>query len=108
MRIDWEKTSYKIISGFFGLVGRVSRKTAIRISTGIGHLWFAVDKRHRDVAIGNLTDVFGQKKSATEIRRLARQVFCNLVRVLFEIGWMLRLKKKEFSRYFHIHGLHHL
>ena len=108
MWIDWEKTSYKIISGFFGLLGRVSRKTAIKISTGIGHFWFAADKRHRDVAINNLTDVFGSEKNATEIRHLARQVFCNLVRVLFEIGWMLRLKKKEFSRYFNIHGLHNL
>ena len=108
MAIDWKKISYKIILGFFDLIGCVSQKTATRLSNGIGQLWFIVDKRHRDVAINNLTDVFGREKSAVEIRRLARQVFCNLVRVLFEIGWMRRLKENEFSRYFHIHGLHHL
>jgi len=90
------------------LIGLIPRHKTFKIANFLGSLWFVVDKRHRDVALQNLTDVFGAEKNAAEIRKLARLIFCNLVLIMFEIGWLLRLKGKEFSKYFHVYGLHYL
>jgi len=99
---------YKIIKAVFCLIGLFPRKTAVRIANAMGHIWFLVDKRHQNVAIKNLTHVFGHEKDQIEIRSLARQVFNNLVLILFEIGWSMRLRKKDFFKTFRIYGLHHL
>lgn len=99
---------YKVISMLFYLIGLIPRKKALKAAGFLGRVWFAADKRHREVAVKNLTHVFGTKKNAGEIRRLARRVFCNLVLVIFEIGWMLHLKEKDILKYFQIQGLHHL
>jgi Kdo2-lipid IVA lauroyltransferase/acyltransferase len=99
------RTAIAVGFRFFGLI---PRKTAARIAGVLGRIWFVIDKRHRDVALSNLTQVYGGEKSPAEIRALARRVFQNLVMILFEIGWSLRLKKKEVFKYFHIYGLHQL
>lgn len=103
-----EKTVYHLIYQCFYLLGLLSRKAAIRMAWVLGCVWFVVDKRHRDVALANLTHVFGRKKNPAEIRELARRIFCNLVLIIFEIGWMMHLKEKHLSKYFRIRGLHHL
>ncbi len=96
------------ISAVFSVLGVIPRDTAAHIAGLLGRIWFVIDKRHRDVALSNLSQVYAGAKSPAQIRALARQVFKNLVMILFEIGWSLRLNKKEFSRYFHIYGLHQL
>ena len=103
-----EKIIFKIIYAFFLLMGRLPETAAEKTARFLGRVWFVADKRHRKVAIGNLTHVFGAEKTAADIRRLARRVFGNLVLVIFEIGWMLHLEERDLSRYFRIHGLHHL
>jgi len=103
-----ETIAYRIISGFFSLLGRFSRNSARNISSVIGRVWFVVDGRHRQVALENMTRVFGSSKSPADIRRLARSAFVHMVCILFEIGWITRLSGKDFSRFFSIHGLHHL
>jgi Kdo2-lipid IVA lauroyltransferase/acyltransferase len=99
---------YKIISGFFATIGLIPREAAIRFAGFLGRVWFVVDKRHRDVALQNLTHVFGAEKNTAEIRKMARQIFCNLILILFEIAWFMRLKDKDFPKHFHVHGLHYL
>jgi KDO2-lipid IV(A) lauroyltransferase len=47
---------------------------------------------------------FGSEKSEVEIRRIGRDVFKNLGNLLFEIGWMIRLKPKQFGHYFEVNG----
>ncbi len=59
---------YKIISGFFSVIGLIPRDAAIRIAGFLGRVFFVLDKRHRDVALENLTHVFGAEKSSAEIR----------------------------------------
>ena len=99
---------YKIFSGFFATIGLIPRGAAIRFAGFLGRVWFVVDTRHRDVALQNLTHVFGAEKNTAKIRKMARQIFCNLILIIFEIAWFMRLKEKEFSKYFHVHGLHYL
>lgn len=103
-----ETLLFHIISALFAIIGRIFRNAAATISGVLGRIWFAVDRRHRAVALENLTHVFASQKTKPEIRRLARRVFGHLVLLLFEIGWSLRLRPKDFSKYFRIHGLHYL
>jgi KDO2-lipid IV(A) lauroyltransferase len=103
-----ETTVYHIISFLFSLLGRIRREKAKKTAGFVGRIWFAVDKRHRDAAMENLTHVFGAEKNAEQIRGLAHRVFCNLVFMIFEIGWMLHLKEKDIPKYFRTRGLYHL
>lgn len=103
-----ETLLFKIISGLFLTLGLIPRAAARRTALILGRVWYIADKRHREVALDNLTHVFGAEKSEAEIRELARRVFYHLVLVLFEIGWSLRLRKKDFPRSFCVDGLHHL
>lgn len=96
---------FQAVKGFFHLLGRVPAMWACRISAMLGRLWFAIDRRHRGTALDNLNHAFGSEKNPREIRRLARQVFNNMVRIVFEIGWSLHLDPGEFSRFFRISGL---
>ena len=61
----------------------------------LGSMLFYVDKKHRGIAMDNLTYAFGHEKQPEEIKRIARQVFINLAKVLFEIGWSLHLEESH-------------
>jgi len=104
--------SEKSIKGTFEhllkLIGLVPRKLAQRIADSLGRMLFCVDKKHRDIAIDNLTYAFGHEKQPEEIKKIARQVFINLVKVVFEVGWSLHLKESQFAEHFKINGFRHM
>jgi len=104
--------SEKIIIGAFEhllkLIGLFPRKLAQRIADLLGRILFSVVKKHRRIAIGNLTYAFGHEKQPQEIEKIARQVFINLVQVVFEIGWSLHLKESKFTEHFKINGYHNI
>lgn len=103
-----ENLLYKIINAAFTVLGLVPRKTAGALSRIFGRIWFAVDRRHRQVAIENLTLAFGRELGAADIRKLARRNFANLSMILFEIGWSMRIKEADVRRYFRIYGFENL
>jgi KDO2-lipid IV(A) lauroyltransferase len=102
----------KIIIGAFGhllkLIGLIPRKLAQRIADLLGRILFSVVKKHRRIAIDNLTYAFGHEKQPKEIEKIARRVFINLVQVVFEIGWSLNLKESQFTEHFKIDGYHNI
>jgi KDO2-lipid IV(A) lauroyltransferase len=100
--------SEPVIATLFGLLGLIPRNWASRLSDVIGHIMFLADKKHRKIALDNLSYAFADEKNPTEIRILGRQIFKNLVRVVFEIGWSLRLEIKDFDKHFRIEGLSNL
>ena len=102
--IDKKDINYKFVYLFFKLLGRIPRRWARRGSGFFGELWFAVDKRHRQVALNNLTRAFGSEKSDREIRQIAKQVFRNIVHVVFEVGWSLHLHPKDLDAFFLVKG----
>ena len=104
--------SEKIIIGAFEhilkLIGLFPRRLAQRIADLLGRILFSVVKKHRRIAIDNLTYAFGHEKPPEEIEKIARQVFINLVKVVFEVGWSLHLKESQFAEHFKIDGYHHI
>ena len=99
---------FYIIYCCFLLLGQFSRKSGFWIAEWVGRFWFAVDRRHRNVAIGNLMMVYGDSMPVTEIRRLARRVFCSLSKMVFEIGWNLRMCDVRLRREIRFQGLQHI
>jgi KDO2-lipid IV(A) lauroyltransferase len=103
-----ESVFYNAAEIFFRFIGLVPRKSARRISGFLGKVLFLVDSKHRKIALDNLMYAFGHQKSTYEIRFLAKQVFINLVQVIFEVGWSLRLDERRLVKYFKMDGFRHL
>jgi len=103
-----EKIILKLIETSLNLLGLIPRQYAVKLGNSMGQVLFLMDRKHREIALSNLTQAFGHEKNPHEIRMLGKQVFKNLGQILFEIGWSLRLKPKNFHKYFRIQGLHNL
>jgi len=103
-----EQFLFHIISAVFRVIGLVPLHTAEKLSGWLGRLWFLLDRRHRQVAINNLTYVFGYEKSPGQIRQMARRIFGNLIMILFEVGWSYRAAPEEIARHIRFDGVRHL
>jgi len=108
MMFNLNKIFYNAAEIFFRFIGLVPRKSAIRISGFLGKVLFLVDRKHRKIALDNLMYAFGHQKSTYEIRFLAKQVFINLVQVVFEVGWSLQLDERRLVKHFKMDGFRHL
>ncbi|MBU4344889.1 MAG: lysophospholipid acyltransferase family protein [Desulfobacteraceae bacterium] len=100
-----QEIAYKVIAGLLKVLGLIPRKTAFKLGNFIGRILFLADRKHRKIAIDNLTRSFGHEKSSYEIKTLVRRVFKNLSQIIFEIGWSFRLESKDFNKHFFINGL---
>jgi len=97
-----------LITALFRMIGRIPAPIADSLAEAGAGLWFRIDKKHRDIAIQNLTRAFGHEKSPDQIQVLAFQSFCNIMRIPFEIGWSDRLTLPELHRHAELRGLHHI
>ena len=89
---------------FFKALGRLSLDAAKRRADLIGSVWYRLDRKHRKVALDNLTRAFGNEKTSLEINHLAKRIFKNLAIIPFEIGWSLRLTREDVDRFVRIEG----
>lgn len=99
-----QRLLYHLIRFIFDWLGRVPAGPRHRASQALGGLIFLVARKHRRIAIDNLTLALGATRGAAEIEAIARAVFVNLVRIVFEIGWALRLEESRFGDHFTISG----
>ena len=98
---------YKAVSISLHCLGLVPRKPALRVGNFMGRILFLTDRKHRKIALNNLTHAYGDEKQPHEIRMLARRIFENLGKMVFEIAWYWRLDRSDFDKYFRIDGLSH-
>jgi Kdo2-lipid IVA lauroyltransferase/acyltransferase len=98
----------RILNALLKFLGLFSKKQAERIAEFLGKILFNVAKKHREIALDNLTYAFGNEKQPDEIEKIARQVFINLVQIVFEIAESLKLDDKDLFKQFKIDGCHHL
>ena len=104
----YEKIAASLFESLFKSLGHFPGAWTAKMADILGEMLFCFDKKHRDIAIGNLTYAFGCQKQPPEIKKIARQVFINLMQVVFEIGWSLKLKESQFAEHFKIDGYHHI
>jgi len=105
---NFEKIAYNIIKSFFLFIGIIPPRIAVELSGIIGRIWFVADRKHREITINNMTLAFGNEKKKPVIHDLARKVFINTCMIIFEIGWSLRLDKKDIENKIKIEGLSNL
>lgn len=91
----------------FRFLGNLPKAAREFCSQRAGRLLFAIDRKHRRIAIDNLYRAFGNEKSKDEIEGIAREVFVNLCRIAFETAWSLNLPENKFPLFFHIEGRSH-
>ncbi|MCG8471106.1 MAG: lysophospholipid acyltransferase family protein [Desulfobacterales bacterium] len=99
--------AYHMIGLLFILIGLIPEKRADRLARAISAFWYRIDKRHRNVALTNLTHAFGEEKSAEEIDTLARDTFYHTVLTLFEMGQSTHWAKETVKDRFRYYGMHH-
>jgi KDO2-lipid IV(A) lauroyltransferase len=91
-----------------GAVGILPRPWGLRAGAFLGRLVFALDRRHRDVAMDNLRNAYGAEMTPEAVRETARRVFENFGKVLFEVCWAWRLDDRKLLRHFRVYGLDHM
>jgi KDO2-lipid IV(A) lauroyltransferase len=98
---------YKAVSASFKCMGLIPRALGVRVGGFLGRISFLANRKHREIALNNLTLAYGDEKSPREIRTLAKKVFENLGKIVFEVGWFSTLNRTDFDKYFRMHGLSH-
>ncbi len=85
-------------------VPRLSREHGVKLALVLGDLAFALDRRGRAVALGNLECVFGDRFSPKERRWLARQSYRNFLRTMLDLFWARNLTPQNHARWLRLEG----
>lgn len=89
-------------------LGMIPEPVSNQLGNFIGSIWFFLDKKHRTLTMNNIKKAYGSRKSNKEIKILAKNVFKNTAKMLFEHARFHRMKHEDFSGLFSITGLEHL
>lgn len=80
------------------------RKLCLFAGRILGLIFYYLDKRHRLIALTNLTTAFGPERTSAELKRIARESFIHFGEFIAEINKFPRLKEKKKSRLFLVEG----
>lgn len=103
-----DKTLYYGVRGAVRLLGLIPFSGHEILGRILGRTWYKADKRHRNLAVKNIRYAYGESVTEYEAERLAKKVFENFARMVFEHAWFSRLSPQAYHRYFNVKGLHHL
>jgi KDO2-lipid IV(A) lauroyltransferase len=102
------RTLYWLARGVIAVVQFLPLVAVAWVGRAGGQLGWWFDRRHREVAVANLTECFGGEKSAPEIRALARE---NVLRLGENYGCAIKaasLSSAEMVPHLEWHGLERL
>jgi KDO2-lipid IV(A) lauroyltransferase len=97
--------AYKIVSVPISLL---PRPLCLAVGRSFGRLAFRLDRRHREIALDNLTLAFGREITPAERSVLARRAFIQLGRTLADILKATRYSPKRIRSLLDIEGRRHL
>ncbi len=103
-----DKVIYLLLMLVFLILGKISFRTGKQLGNILGGIWFALDKKHRKTTLDNLSLAYKNEKNITQISDLARKVFNNTVRMIFEYAWFYNSVSKLDSDHIRVNGLDHL
>lgn len=90
---------------FAFLVYLLPLRAGVGIAAFLGKCAYFILEKYRNIAIENLTKVFGKEKAAREIRRIARKVFENLGKTACEAINFPKLNEKNIDSFVKIEGI---
>ncbi|MFO7885372.1 MAG: lysophospholipid acyltransferase family protein [Desulfobacteraceae bacterium] len=96
------------ISIFMCLLGFLPESVGNIMGNFLGSIWFNFDKKHRKLTIKNLKLAYKNEKTDKEIKAIAKTVFQNTAKMLFEHTRFHRTKQENLHKLFSIRGLEHL
>jgi KDO2-lipid IV(A) lauroyltransferase len=103
-----ETIAYKAIKAIFNTFALIPVMVSEKIALFISKIWFTFDKRHRKIAIENITLAFGDQMTPFEINRMARKTFFYATNMLFETPRAYAWKSRDLSKHYTVTGLSHL
>jgi KDO2-lipid IV(A) lauroyltransferase len=99
----WKKIRYRIewflVAAAAWLVPLLPRRVMLWLAKALGSLAYVFDKRGRTTALENLRVVFGDEKSETQRRAIARRSFQFFTRSMLDLFWGVNLTNENFERY---------
>jgi len=99
---------YGLIAGLFYSLTRVPLTVAYRLGDRLGDLAYLLLSERRRVVRDNLALAFGEEKTATERRAMARAAFRHIGRHLVDFGRLRGLTRERYSQMCTIEGLDRL
>lgn len=100
--------AYHIIKTMMKLLSAIPRQTIARLGFPLGLAWYAVDRRHRNIAMENMRIAFGDKWDRRMLRKQLRANFIQLARLALELPSLMRLDKHNMKDHVTFSGLHHI
>jgi KDO2-lipid IV(A) lauroyltransferase len=101
------RSFYLILRWVVFLAGCLPRRLCLALGRGLGHLGFALMKSRAQVAMENLSLVYGERLTHAQKRKIASGNFAHLGAVFFECFHYLA-HVKRISRYLTVTGEEHL
>jgi KDO2-lipid IV(A) lauroyltransferase len=96
---------YLVLRAFSILANFLPEDFALWLGRQLGNVIYSFDLDHRKVAFQNLHTAFGQEKSASEIRGIAKRTFQNLGMMAVEFFRIPRMDMETFKRRVKMEGL---
>ena len=96
---------YLILRAFSLFANLLPEGFSLWLGRQLGNVTYYLDLEHRKVAIQNLHTAFGQEKSASEIRGIARRTFQNLGMMAIEFFRIPKMDVETFKKRVKIEGL---
>jgi KDO2-lipid IV(A) lauroyltransferase len=102
-----QKIEYVVARLFIGFFQLLPLRISARVGEMFGTIFYAVDRRHRQVALSNLKSAFGRQKNEEERERIALASFRNLGRSVAEFARSQRMSKSEVQSWVDVEGFDH-
>lgn len=103
MKRIWKRVRYRIewlaLVVALKLIPLLSRNACYELGGAIGSLAATFDAHGRAVALANLKAAFGDKFSAAERERIARESYQHFARTMLDLFWSPRLTSENFRDY---------
>ncbi|MCB1234237.1 MAG: hypothetical protein KDM91_04115 [Verrucomicrobiae bacterium] len=99
----WKRARYRIewlaVKALAIGIPLLPRRWARGLARGLGSVAYFADRRGRGTALENLRAVYGDGKSETERRQIAREAFQHFARTVIDQFWSARLTAENWERY---------
>jgi Kdo2-lipid IVA lauroyltransferase/acyltransferase len=99
----WKKIRYRLewlgLLWLYWSIPLLPRRFAHWLGQGMGNLAYAADRRGREMALENLTIIFGAEKSAEQIKRIARSSYRTFAQTVVDQFWSSRLNRENYLHY---------
>ena len=99
-----EALSYRLLKAIMIGASSIPRGVLSSLARPVGAIWYAVDRRHRDIAFNNIKRAYGDEIDTAECRKWVKANFIQLTRVGLELPSLLRLNKKNMMSYVEFSG----